>query len=60
MEDPDYYLDIFKRTIISLEALLSVSSDKAELLKIIPHNPDSFYWNGAEEVAAELYFNGKV
>ena len=55
MEDPDYYLNIFKRTIISLEALLSVSSDAADLLKIIPHNPDSFYWSGAEHIAAELY-----
>ena len=55
MEDPDYYLKIFKRTIISLEALLSVSSDAADLLKIIPHNPDSCYWSGAEHIAAELY-----
>ena len=59
MDDPDYYINLFKRTVISMEALLSVSDNPKDILKIIPHNPDSFYWSGAQDIAAELY-DGKA
>ena len=59
MDDPDYYINLFKRTVTSMEALLSVSDNPKDILKIIPHNPDSFYWSGAQDIAAELY-DGKA
>ena len=55
MTEPDYYIDTFKRTVKQLEAMLRVSSDPKDLVKIIPHNPDSFYWGNAHDIAADVY-----
>lgn len=55
MEDPEYYLASFKKTITQMEKLLRLSDDKQELIDAIPHNPDSFYWNDAQEIRQKFY-----
>tara|TARA_B100000965_G_C19524558_1_gene728156 strand:- start:301 stop:1128 length:828 start_codon:yes stop_codon:yes gene_type:complete len=55
MEDPDYYLGSFKKTITQMEKLLRLSDDKQVLIDAIPHNPDSFYWNDAQEIRQKFY-----
>ncbi|MGB1189889.1 MAG: PD-(D/E)XK nuclease family protein, partial [Pseudomonadales bacterium] len=57
MEDPEYYLASFKRTVTQLERLLRLSDDSRDIIQAIPHNPDSFYWNGddAIEISAQFY-----
>lgn len=55
MEDPDYYLASFKRTVKQMEALLRLSSDSRDIIQALPHNPDSFYWSGDEEISAQFY-----
>jgi len=37
-----------------LERLLNAHT-REELIDMIPHNPDSFYWNDADHIRAELY-----
>ena len=54
-EDAEYYLNLFKRTVISMEKMLNKFQTKEEMLECVPHNPDSFYWNEAAHIAAELY-----
>lgn len=54
MEEPDFYIAMYKRTLRNLEKLLSAHT-KEELLSMIPHNPDTFYWNDADAIRAELY-----
>ena len=49
------YLAKFKQTVQQMEALLRLSSNSGDIIKALPHNPDSFYWNDAEEIAAAFY-----
>ena len=55
MDDPDYYLASFKQTVKQLERLLRLSSDSRDIIEALPHNPDSFYWSDATEIAAQFY-----
>lgn len=55
LEDPTFYLKSFKRTVSQMEAFLSDYDDLESMLKRAPHNPDSFYWNGAEDVLQQYY-----
>ena len=55
LEDPKFYLKSFKRTVSQMEAFLSDYDDLESMLKRAPHNPDSFYWNGAEDVLQQYY-----
>ena len=54
LEDSSFYLAHFKRTVRNLERLLNAHT-REELIDMIPHNPDSFYWNDADHIRAELY-----
>jgi len=54
MDNPDFYIASFKRTIRNLDRLLTAHT-REELLGMIPHNPDSYYWNDADAIRAELY-----
>ena len=49
------YLKKFKFTVTQMERLLRLSNDSSEIIASIPHNPDSFYWNNAEEIAQTFY-----
>ena len=49
MEDADYYLASFKRTVTQLEKLLRLSNDSRDIIAALPHNPDSFYWSDAQK-----------
>ena len=49
------YLKKFKFTVQHMERLLRLSNDSNEIIASIPHNPDTFYWNNAQEIAATLY-----
>ena len=49
------YLKKFKFTVTQMEKLLRLSHDSNEIIASIPHNPDTFYWNNAEEIAATFY-----
>ena len=55
LDNPTEYLASFKRTITQMERLLRLSSDKNVLIQAVPHNPDSFYWNDAQEIATKFY-----
>lgn len=55
LEDPTFYIKSFKRTVTQMEAFLSDYDDLESLLKRVPHNPDSFYWNGASDVLEEHF-----
>lgn len=55
MEDAEYYLASFKRTVTQLEKLLRLSNDSRDIIAALPHNPDSFYWSDAQEIAAQFY-----
>ena len=54
-DDAAKYLKIFKKSVTQLEAFLSLSDDSNTLISAIPHNPDSFYWSNADEIAASFY-----
>lgn len=43
-----------KKQVIRLEAFLR-HCDKETALQIIPHNPESFYWRGSEDLRNEFY-----
>lgn len=49
------YLKKFKFTVTQMERLLRLSNDSNEIIASIPHNPDTFYWNNAQEIAATFY-----
>ena len=49
------YLKKFKFTVQQMEKLLRLSNDSNEIIASIPHNPDTFYWNNAQEIAATFY-----
>ena len=55
MTEGQEYLKKFKFTVTQMEKLLRLSHDSNEIIASIPHNPDSFYWNNAEEIAATFY-----
>ena len=55
LDDPTFYLKSFKRTVKQMEAFLSDYDDIESMLERAPHNPDSFYWHGAEDVLREYY-----
>ncbi len=55
LEDPTFYIKSFKRTVTQMEAFLSDYDDLKSMLKRVPHNPDSFYWNGASDVLEEHF-----
>tara|TARA_B100000902_G_scaffold59611_1_gene66612 strand:- start:6673 stop:7524 length:852 start_codon:yes stop_codon:yes gene_type:complete len=55
MDDPHYYMKVFKRTVNTMDRLLRVSEDKNEIKKFIVHDPDTFYWNDALGVAEEVF-----
>lgn len=54
-EDAKRFLGIFKKTVKQMEALLNLSDNSLDIINALPHNPDSFYWNNAEEIAATFY-----
>jgi len=54
-EDAAKYLKIFKQSVTTMEAFLSLSNDSTTLIHAIPHNPDSFYWSNADEIAKAYY-----
>jgi len=54
-DDAAYFLKVFKRTVKQMEALLNLSGNSEDIIAAIPHNPDTFYWNNAEEIAATFY-----
>ena len=54
-DDAAHFLNSFKRTVKQMEALLNLSDNSEEIIAAIPHNPDSFYWSNAEEIAASFY-----
>jgi len=55
MENSEDYIEILKRTIRQMDALLSLSADKDKLLAAIPHNPEHYYWSNAQEISAQYY-----
>jgi len=57
MEDGPFYLESFKKTVVQMEAFLSLSDDTDKLMRAIPHDPDTFYWRGgnAEELLQKYY-----
>ena len=54
-EDAKRFLGVFKRTVKQMEALLNLSDNSLDIINALPHNPDTFYWNNAEEIAATFY-----
>lgn len=58
LEDGDVgeTLKLAKQKIIRLERFLRHVPDAETAASIIPHNPNSFYWNGAEDLA-QTHFN---
>ena len=58
LEDGDVSetLKLAKQKIIRLERFLRHVPDAETAASIIPHNPNSFYWNGAEDLAQQ-HFN---
>ena len=48
-------MGIFKQTIRTMNNVLKTSTSVEDIIGIIPHNPDSFYWNGAQDIA-EAFF----
>lgn len=54
-DDATRFLKQFKQTVIQMEKLLSLSDDSRTIIESLPHNPDTFYWNNAEEIAATFY-----
>ena len=54
-DDAARFLKIFKRTVVQMEALLNLSENSQDIIQALPHNPDTFYWNNAEEIAQTFY-----
>ena len=57
MEDGPFYLESFKKTVVQMEAFLSLSDDTDKLMRAIPHDPDTFFWKGgnADELLQKYY-----
>ena len=55
MKDSAFFLQKFKFTVQQMEAFLSLSDDTNKLIRALPYDPGSFYWNNAEEIAAQFY-----
>lgn len=53
--DPRAILDQTKIQIQRLNDFLMTCESVEHALAIVPHNPDSFYWNGAENIRNELF-----
>lgn len=55
MEDSDYYMGVFKQTVRTMNNVLSTSGSVQDIIDITPHNPDSFYWNDAQDIANAFF-----
>ena len=55
MDDSDTYMKQFKQTIRTMDKLLSLSGNTQDILDVIPHNLDTFYWNQAGDIAQAIY-----
>lgn len=55
MDDADRYMSQFKQTIRTMDKLLSLSGNKQDIFDVIPHNPDTFYWNQADDIAQAFF-----
>ena len=55
MEEPEDFLNTFRNTVITMHNLLDKFDSKEEILSVVPHNPDSFYWSDGKHIAANLY-----
>jgi len=53
--DVDETLAKAKQKIIRLERFLNFVPDAKTAMQIVPHNPNSFYWSGAQDIAAEHF-----
>ena len=53
-EDVDVHLETIKGQVKRLEKFLSLSDDPKILASVVPHNPNSFYWNGNRHLEGEL------
>lgn len=53
--DPSEVLAKAKTQITRLERFLRKVDDAADAIGIVPHNPSSFYWRGAETLRDELF-----
>ena len=55
LEDSSYFLESFKQTVCQMEKFLRLSSNAHDLIAALPYDPDSFYWNDAQEIATKFY-----
>lgn len=55
LEDSSYFLESFKQTVCQMEKFLRLSSNAQDLIAALPYDPDSFYWNDAQEIATKFY-----
>jgi hypothetical protein len=55
MENSDYYMGVFKQTIRTMDKVLSTSGNVQDIYDIIPHNPDTFYWKNADDIAQAIF-----
>lgn len=55
METSEEYMSMFKQTIRTMEKVLSYSAKSQDIFDIIPHNPDTFYWNDAQDIASSIF-----
>ena len=57
LEDGDMDTELAKiKEIMSRQERFLRLGDKEFLRSIVPHNPHSFYWNGGEDIARELFY----
>jgi hypothetical protein len=57
LEDGDMDTELAKiKEIMSRQERFLRLGDKEFLRSIVPHNPHSFYWNGGEDIAKELFY----
>lgn len=55
LEDAEPFIRDFKRTVVQMEHLLRLSDNPHDIIQALPHNPDSFYWNDAQDIASQYY-----
>ena len=53
-EDVDLHLDTIKGQVKRMEKFLNLTDDPKTLASVVPHNPNSFYWNGNRHLEGEL------
>lgn len=59
IHDTSPFLTLIKTNLAAMNRILDLPVEKQELVKFVPHDPSSFYWNGANTLREKYFGQGQ-